>query len=79
MPITLDLEDVLKKEKFKMKQPNNLKEIFEKNLLEAEKLAESLQEPQDFGKFEENLEKLMFFYVMNFKGKKAINSQSACL
>ena len=79
MPITLDLEDVLKKEKFKMKQPNNLKEIFEKNLLEAEKLAESLQEPQDFGKFEENLEKLMFFYVVNFKGKKAINSQSACL
>jgi len=79
MPITLDLENLLTKEVFKMEQTENLKKIFAENLKNAEELVKNLQEPNNFGKFEKNLEKLMFFYVINFKGKKATNRKTECL
>ena len=46
-----------------------MKEIFERNLQDAKNKIKKLNEPGNFGKFEENLERLMFFYVANYVGK----------
>ncbi|MCD4817132.1 MAG: aminotransferase class V-fold PLP-dependent enzyme [Candidatus Cloacimonetes bacterium] len=69
MPILLDVDEMLQKEQFKLNSSENIKEVFENNLREANNLVKNLKELDCFGKFEENLESLMFFYAINYKGK----------
>ena len=69
MPISLDIEELLVKEKFELDQPENVQLIFKKNLEEAKSVATELLESSDYGVFEDNLEQLMFFYVTHFIGK----------
>ena len=72
MPIDLDIEELLNKERFELEYTKNVKEIFKKNLSEAKEIVKELKESDNFGKFEENLERLMFFYVVNFVGKDVV-------
>jgi len=72
MPISLNIDELLQKEKFELEQPENIKEIFRQNLNEASAMIKKLKVPDNFGKFEENLERLMFFYVVNFVGKETV-------
>lgn len=69
MLISLDIDELLHKEKFELGNNENMKEIFERNLQDAKNKIKKLNEPGNFGKFEENLERLMFFYVANYVGK----------
>lgn len=67
-PISLDIDELLQKERFELEPTENMKDIFEKNLCEAREIIKDLKEPENFEKFNTSLENLMFFNVINYIG-----------
>ena len=68
-PLDLNFDTLLKMKKFELEETENIKDIFESNLIQAEKMIKDYKEPEDFKVFESRLEELMLFYVINYKNK----------
>ena len=68
-PLDLDIDALLNMKKFSLEKNENIKEIFESNLVQAEKMIKDFKEPVNFKVFEPRLEELMMFYVINYRNK----------
>ncbi|NQV19642.1 MAG: aminotransferase class V-fold PLP-dependent enzyme [Armatimonadetes bacterium] len=68
-PLDLDLDTLLNMKKFELEETKNMKDLFESNLVQAQKIIKDFKEPEDFKIFEPRLEELMMFYVINYKNK----------
>ena len=68
-PLNMDFETLLNMKKFELEENENIKDIFESNLIQAQKIIKEFKEPDDFKVFESRLEELMLFYVINYKNK----------
>ena len=68
-PLNLSFDTLLKMKKFELEETENIKDIFESNLIQAEKMIKDFKEPDDFKTFGPRLEELMMFYVINYKNK----------
>ena len=68
-PLDLNFDTLLNMKKFELEENENIKEIFESNLILAEKMIKDYKEPEDFKVFGTRLEELMLFYVINYKNK----------
>lgn len=69
-PIDLNIDNVLKEEKFTREESINDEELYSSMISEAKLLVKDLKEPEKYPLYDKSLEELMFFYVLNWKNKK---------
>jgi len=62
-----DFNEIIKMAKFEKKTTQNITEIFTKNFEIANQIIADLKDSKKYKKFEEQLEKMMFFYVINYE------------
>ncbi|MBN1948820.1 MAG: aminotransferase class V-fold PLP-dependent enzyme [Candidatus Cloacimonetes bacterium] len=70
LPLTLEFAEVLQAPGFKPEIMENIEELFQTNLKKTLTLAESLSEVADYPVFENEIERLMFFNVINYVNKR---------
>ena len=69
-PISLDYDELLSMDRFEPYEIEDISKIYKENLKKAENIIKNWEEPSGFAKFEQNLENIMFFYVINYKNDK---------